>query len=158
MGKLSHLDSKGRVKMVDVSEKPDTKRIARAGATVFMRKATLEAITKDRVPKGDVFATAKIAGIQAAKRTFELIPMCHPLNITNVDIEFKVDKKNNLIKIASSVSLVGKTGVEMEALTACAIAGLTIYDMCKSLDRDIVISDIKLLEKSGGKSGTYKRR
>ena len=118
MKKFSHLDSKGRVKMVDVSEKPDTKRVARAGTVVYMKKATVEAITKDRVPKGDVFATAKIAGIQAAKRTFELIPMCHPLNITNVDIEFKIDKKNNLINIVSAVSLVGKTGVEMEGLTA----------------------------------------
>ena len=102
MRNLSHLDNKGRVKMVDVSEKPDTKRVARAGAVVYMKKATLEAVTKGRVPKGDVFATAKIAGIQAAKRTFELIPMCHPLNITNVDIEFKIDKKNNLIKMPLS--------------------------------------------------------
>lgn len=146
----------GNFKMVDISSKDDTKREAIAQAVVLLRPETLEMIKDNKIPKGDVLATAKIAGIMAAKRTPELIPLCHPLEITYADIDFEfVNKKRILIK--AKVSCIGKTGVEMEALAAASIAALTIYDMCKPIDREIVISDIMLLEKSGGKSGVYIR-
>ncbi len=145
-----------KVKMVDIGDKEDTKREAVAQAEIFLKAQTRELIKKNKIPKGDVLATAKIAGILAAKKTPELIPLCHPLQITYVGIEFKFIK--NKILINSKVSCIGKTGVEMEALTAVLVAALTIYDMCKPIDKEIVISEIKLLKKTGGKSGTYERK
>lgn len=157
MTKLSHLDKKGRAKMVDVSEKDSTVREAAARGSVGMKKRTLSLITDNKISKGDVFETAKLAGILAAKRTYELIPLCHPLNISSVAVDFSVDNKKNKVDIEARVKCTGQTGVEMEALTAVTVAALTIYDMCKAVDRGIVISGIMLLEKSGGKSGTWKR-
>lgn len=146
------------IKMADISGKIQTKRVATAQAKVFMKKATLSKLIKGKIPKGDVLACAKVAGITAAKKTSELIPLCHPLEITDVRIEFRVDEKKSCIVIKATVSVLGRTGVEMEALTAVSVASLTIYDMCKIVNRDIIISDIMLLEKSGGKSGAYKRK
>jgi cyclic pyranopterin phosphate synthase len=143
--------------MVDVSDKPATGREAVAGGFVSMKKATLEMIKKSTISKGDVLGVARVAGIMAAKRTSELIPMCHPLNIASVDIDFDIDTKKSTIQIVSRAKVTGRTGVEMEALTAVSVAALTIYDMCKSVDREMIISDIMLLEKSGGKSGLFKR-
>lgn len=146
------------IKMADISGKTPTKRIAIAQARVFMKKDTLSSLSKGNIPKGDVLACANIAGIMAAKKTSELLPLCHPLEITDVKIKFNIDEKKACILVKTMVSVLGRTGVEMEALTAASIASLTIYDMCKPVDKDIVISDIMLLEKSGGKSGTYKRQ
>jgi cyclic pyranopterin phosphate synthase len=157
MKKLTHLDEKGRARMVDVSEKPATLREATARAFVYMKKETLKLVQEGGIQKGDVFTVAKVAGIMAAKNTSGLIPMCHPLNITSVDIEFKPDKKKSRIQIESKVTTVGQTGVEMEALTAVSIAALTIYDMCKSVDREMTISEVILVEKKGGRSGHFKR-
>jgi cyclic pyranopterin phosphate synthase len=158
MKKLTHIDNKGRPKMVDVSSKPLTKRIALAKGSVYMKKETFELITKGKVAKGDVLSVAKIAGITAAKKTSEIIPLCHPLNISSVDIDFKLDEKENRIEIESCIKITGQTGVEMEALTAVAAAALTIYDMCKAVDKEMIISDIMLVEKSGGKSGIFTRK
>ena len=144
------------MKMADVSKKDVTYRIAIARGIVSMGKGTIEAIKNGAVPKGDVLTTAKIAGIMAAKKTPELLPLCHPIQIENVNVELVV--KSDSIEIKSSVSASAKTGVEMEALTSVAVTALTIYDMCKPLDKNIVISEIVLLEKRGGKSGTYIRR
>ncbi|MBU1887938.1 MAG: cyclic pyranopterin monophosphate synthase MoaC [Candidatus Omnitrophica bacterium] len=144
--------------MADISGKSATKRIAIAQARVFMKDATLKKLIKGQIPKGDVLACAKVAGIMAAKKTSELLPLCHPLEIANVKLEFDIDETKACILVKAIVSVLGRTGVEMEALTAASIASLTIYDMCKPVDRDIVISDIMLLEKSGGKSGIYKRQ
>ena len=146
------------IKMADISEKQETKRKALAQAKVLMKKDTLSKLIKGKIPKGDVLACAKVAGIMACKKTSELLPLCHPLEVTDVKIEFNVDEKKACILVKAMVSVLGRTGVEMEALTAVSIASLTIYDMCKPVDKDIVISDIMLLEKSGGKSGTYKRK
>jgi cyclic pyranopterin phosphate synthase len=157
MGKFTHLDEEGRVRMVDVSEKRPTVRTAVAGGEVRMRPATLALICDRKVKKGNVLETARIAGIMAAKRTPDLIPMCHPLNLTHVQIDFEPDEKNHAILITASVRAVDQTGVEMEALTAAAVAALTIYDMCKSHDRAMTIARVRLLEKTGGKSGTFKR-
>ena len=157
MSKLTHFDTSGRARMVDVSEKPETVREAVARGSVSMRKATLKLIQKGKVSKGDVLGVARVAGIMAAKKTPEIIPMCHPLNITSVEVAFEYGKKGDRIHIESTVRIRGRTGVEMEALTATAAAALTIYDMCKSVDREMIISDILLLEKRGGKSGTFKR-
>ncbi|MDP3110621.1 MAG: cyclic pyranopterin monophosphate synthase MoaC [Thermodesulfovibrionales bacterium] len=156
--KLTHIDKKGMPRMVDVSTKPLTGREAVAKGSVYMKKTTFEIIKKGNVSKGDVLSVAKIAGIMAAKKTSEIIPLCHPLNITSVDIDFKLDEKKNRIGIESRVKITGQTGVEMEALTAVAAAALTIYDMCKAVDKEIIISDIMLMEKSGGKSGEFKRK
>ncbi|MEK6582716.1 MAG: cyclic pyranopterin monophosphate synthase MoaC [Nitrospirota bacterium] len=156
--KLTHIDKKGMPRMVDVSTKPLTGREAVAKGSVYMKKTTLEIIKKGKVSKGDVLSVAKIAGIMAAKKTSEIIPLCHPLKITSVDIDFKLDEKKNRIGIESRVKITGQTGVEMEALTAVAAAALTIYDMCKAVDKEIIISDIMLMEKSGGKSGEFKRK
>lgn len=145
------------IKMVDISLKEDTKREAIAQAEVILKPHTLEMIENYKIPKGDVLTCAKIAGIMAAKKTPELIPLCHPLEITNVDIDFEFVKRKKIL-IKSRVSCLGKTGVEMEALVAVSIAALTIYDMCKPIDKDIVISEIKLLKKTGGKSGIYVRK
>ncbi len=154
---LTHFDTRGRARMVDVSEKPETVREAVARGFVSMRKTTLKLIQDGKVSKGDVLGVARVAGIMAAKKTPEIIPMCHPLNITSIEIAFEYDKKGDRIHIESRVKIKGRTGVEMEALTAVAAAALTIYDMCKSVDREMIISDILLLEKRGGKSGTFKR-
>ena len=146
------------IRMADISGKPATKRIAIAQAKVYMKETTLKKLIKDKIPKGDVLACANIAGIMAAKKTSELLPLCHPLEVTDVKLEFDIYEKKVCILVKAIVSVLGRTGVEMEALTAASIASLTIYDMCKPVDRDIVISDIMLLEKSGGKSGVYKRQ
>ncbi|HPC07611.1 MAG TPA: cyclic pyranopterin monophosphate synthase MoaC [Smithella sp.] len=155
--KLSHINHEGNVQMVDVTAKPQTAREAKARGIVRMDAATLTLISKGRIAKGNVLTTAKIAGIMAAKKTGDLIPMCHPLELTGVDLTFTVDEKKSAIFIEASVRIAGKTGVEMEALTAVSVAALTIYDMCKAVNKKIVISDIMLLEKSGGKSGTFIR-
>ncbi|KAF0146282.1 MAG: molybdenum cofactor biosynthesis protein C [Nitrospirae bacterium] len=158
MKKLTHIDKKGMPKMVDVSAKPLTGRIAVAKGAVYMKKKTFEVIKKGKASKGDVLSVAKIAGIMAAKKTSEIIPLCHPLNITSVNIDFNLNEKKNRIEIEARVKITGQTGVEMEALTAVAAAALTIYDMCKAVDKEIIISDIMLMEKSGGKSGEFKRK
>jgi len=156
--KLSHIDKKGRPKMVDVGSKPSTERIAIARGSVYMKKETFNLIKAGKAAKGDVLNVAKLAGIMAAKRTSEIIPLCHPLNITSVDIDFRLDAKKSKVEIESRVKVTGQTGVEMEALTAVSAAALTIYDMCKAVDKGMVISDIMLMEKSGGKSGVFKRK
>jgi cyclic pyranopterin phosphate synthase len=153
MEKLSHIDKQGRPKMVDISSKADTQRRAMAKGVVKMKPATLDLIKQGKTKKGEVLATAQLAGIMAAKKTPELIPLCHPILIDEVTVEFKLDEKNSTIEITSTVKSTGKTGVEMEALTATAVAALTIYDMCKGVDRGIKIDNIRLVEKSGGKSG-----
>jgi cyclic pyranopterin phosphate synthase len=157
MSSFTHIDDKGRVRMVDVTDKQPTVREAVAGGTVMMKPETLKMIGEQKVKKGNVLETARIAGIMAAKKTSELIPMCHPLNLTHVQVDFEPDETNHCVGIEASVRTIDQTGVEMEALTAVAAAALTIYDMCKSYDREMTISGIRLLEKSGGKSGTYKR-
>lgn len=158
MAKLSHLDEQGRAKMVDVSDKDITSRIAVARGTIHMRTETLALILDDKIEKGDVFSVARVAGIMAAKKTSELIPMCHPLNITSVEIDLTPAKNPARVEIEASVRVSGKTGVEMEAMTAVAVAGLTIYDMCKAVDREMSIGEIRLVKKSGGKSGTFLRK
>ena len=157
MNRLTHFDKSGRSKMVDVTDKSDTIREAVAQATVFMQKETLRRILDRQIEKGDVLGVAQTAGIMAAKKTADLIPMCHPLNITSVEMEFVPNKKASQIEVRAQVKITGKTGVEMEALVAVSVACLTVYDMCKAIDRGITISDIKLLRKSGGKSGRYVR-
>jgi cyclic pyranopterin monophosphate synthase len=158
MSNFTHIDTHGRVKMVDVTEKTPTLRIAVAQGIVSMNSDTFEKIMSRTTAKGNVLETARIAGIMAAKKTSGLIPMCHPLNITHISIDFLPDKTKNIIRIESTVRIIDQTGVEMEALTAVSIAALTIYDMCKSYDREMIISDICLLEKSGGKSGMFVRK
>jgi len=158
MKKLSHVNNKGQVQMVDVTAKAETIRRAKAQGIVKMDLLTLDLIEKGKIAKGNVLTTAKIAGIMAAKKTSELIPLCHPLGITGIDVNLNIDRKNSQIVIESQVQITGKTGVEMEALTAVSIAALTIYDMCKAVNKKIVIGDIMLLEKSGGKSGTFDRK
>jgi cyclic pyranopterin phosphate synthase len=158
MAKLSHLDEQGRARMVDVSEKEVTSRIAVARGTVHMRPETLALILEDKIEKGDVFSVARVAGIMAAKKTSELIPMCHPLNITSVEIDLTAQQEPARVEIEASVRVSGKTGVEMEAMTAVSVAGLTVYDMCKAVDREMSIGEIRLVKKSGGKSGTFIRK
>ena len=155
MAKLTHLDDKGQAHMVDVSAKDVTERTATAAATVTMKAETLALILEGGVAKGDALATARVAGIMAAKRTADLIPLCHPLPIAKVSVELTPDRKRNAIDITATCKVTGRTGVEMEALTAASVAALTIYDMCKAVDRGMVISDIRLLHKAGGKSGTW---
>lgn len=155
MTKLTHINANGEANMVDVSNKADSLREARAEAYVEMKIDTLQMIIEGRHHKGDVFATARIAGIQAAKRSWELIPLCHPLLLTKVDVNLQAQPEFNRVRIESCCRLYGKTGVEMEALTAVSIAALTIYDMCKAVQKDIVISSVRLLAKSGGKSGNF---
>jgi cyclic pyranopterin phosphate synthase len=157
MSGLTHFDEKGKPRMVDVSSKPETERRAVAGCRVYMRPETFQLIQDKKIAKGDVLSVAQVAGIMAAKKTSELIPMCHPLNITSVEMSLIPDKEKSCIDIHASVKITGKTGVEMEALTAVAVAGLTVYDMCKAVDKDMTVTDIRLIEKSGGKSGAYKR-
>jgi cyclic pyranopterin phosphate synthase len=158
MSNFTHIDTHGRVKMVDVTEKEPTLRIAVAQGIVSMNSDTFEKIMSRTAAKGNVLETARIAGIMAAKKTSGLIPMCHPLNITHISIDFLPDKTKNIIRIESTVRIIDQTGVEMEALTAVSIAALTIYDMCKSYDREMIISDICLLEKSGGKSVIFVKK
>ncbi len=158
MAKLSHLDEQGRAKMVDVSDKDITSRTAVARGTIHMRAETLALILADKIEKGDVFSVARVAGIMAAKKTSELIPMCHPLNITAVEIDLTPAENPARVEIETSVRVSGKTGVEMEAMTAVCVAGLTIYDMCKAVDREMSIGEIRLVKKSGGKSGTFIRK
>lgn len=155
---LTHFDEEGKARMVDVSEKPLTKREAIAKGSVYMKPETIKLIKDRQISKGDVLGVARVAGIMAAKKASEMIPMCHPLNITSVNIDFDIDEKNNKVDIKTTVRIVGQTGVEMEALTATSAAALTIYDMCKAVDKEMVISDIMLLEKRGGKSGEFKRQ
>jgi cyclic pyranopterin phosphate synthase len=157
MAKLSHLDAEGKARMVDVSGKDVTERIATARGTIFMRAETLSLIMEKKVEKGDVFSVARVAGIMAAKKTSELIPMCHPLNITSVEIELTPQNNPPRVEIEAVVKVTGKTGVEMEAMTAAAVAGLTIYDMCKAVDREMTLSEVRLVKKSGGKSGAFIR-
>ena len=157
MASFTHIDEKGHVRMVDVTAKKPSSRKALAQGRVSMEKTTFDLIMDQKVKKGNVLETARIAGIMAAKKTSELIPMCHPLSLTHVQVDFEPDETNHCIRIEASVRTIDQTGVEMEALTAVSTAALTIYDMCKSYDREMTISGIRLLEKSGGKSGTYKR-
>ncbi|QSQ09349.1 Cyclic pyranopterin monophosphate synthase [Koleobacter methoxysyntrophicus] len=154
---FTHFNENGRAKMVDVSEKPDTLREAAAAGRVFMKAETLKLIEQGAVKKGDVLAVAQVAGVMAAKKTGHLIPMCHPLFLTGIDLNFNIDRERFCIEVEAVVRTLGKTGVEMEALTAVSAACLTIYDMCKSVDREMVISDIRLMKKSGGKSGEFVR-
>ena len=157
MSKLTHLDKDGYVRMVDVTDKHPSERIARAGGRISMSPETFVHISKGEIEKGNVLETARIAGVMAAKKTSELIPMCHPLALTHVVLDFIPDPGASAIDIEASVRVVAQTGVEMEALCAVSTAALTIYDMCKAVDKTMVITDICLLEKSGGKSGTFKR-
>ena len=154
MEELTHIDASGRPRMVDVTEKPDTQREAVAKCLVRMKASTLERLKKENMPKGDVLAVAQLAGIMAAKQTPHIIPLCHPVLIGDVKIEFSLDEENGTVEITTTVKSLGKTGVEMEALTAAAITALTIYDMCKAVDRRIQIESLRLIRKSGGKSGT----
>ncbi|MWN89153.1 cyclic pyranopterin monophosphate synthase MoaC [Gilliamella sp. Pra-s65] len=152
---FSHINQRGEAYMVDVSEKLITTREARAESLVLMNAGTLKMIIEGKHHKGDVFATARIAGIQAAKKTWELIPLCHPLFLSKIEINIEVDKIKNCVQVQSFCRLNGQTGVEMEAMVAASVAALTIYDMCKAVQRDIVISQVRLLTKSGGKSGDF---
>jgi len=155
MAEFSHYNSKGGAAMVDISPKNPTERYARACAFVKMDKTTITAIEKKLLPKGDVFEVARIAGIMAAKKTSDLIPMCHPLLLTHVNVNISINSEKSGIEIESEVKLSGKTGVEMEALTAASVAALTIYDMCKAVDKNMVIGECRLLEKKGGKSDYF---
>lgn len=156
--KFSHFDVSGKAHMVDVGAKPETRRIARASGTIGMASATLKLILAGGAKKGDVLGVARIAAIQGAKRTADLIPLCHPLDLTRVAAEFVVNKRASAVRLVVTVETFGRTGVEMEALTAVSVGLLTIYDMCKALDRAMTIGEIKLLEKSGGRSGHFRRR
>ncbi|MEE3700390.1 cyclic pyranopterin monophosphate synthase MoaC [Mannheimia haemolytica] len=156
MTTFTHINQNGEANMVDVSIKKETVRIARAEAFVRMNAETLQMIVSGNHHKGDVFATARIAGIQAAKRTWELIPLCHPLLLSKVEVQLEALPESNQVRIESLCKLTGKTGVEMEALTAASVAALTIYDMCKAVQKDMIIENVRLLSKSGGKSGDFK--
>ena len=155
MAKLTHFDDNGNAHMVDVSEKESSFRIARASCSVRMSLETLQIVTEGRATKGDVLNVARIAGIQGAKKTSELIPLCHPLSLTKINLDFSINNKLPGIDLISTVKTTGPTGVEMEALTAASISALTIYDMVKSLDKSIIIKDLRLIFKDGGKSGRY---
>lgn len=154
---LTHINDQGRARMVDVSQKADTERIGIAAGRIRMQPETFELITSQKIKKGDVLAVAQVAGIMAAKKTWETIPMCHPLLLTGVDISFELYPEVSEIKAVATVKTTGKTGIEMEALNAVSATLLTIYDMCKAVDRGMVIRDIMLLEKDGGKSGHFVR-
>jgi cyclic pyranopterin phosphate synthase len=156
--KLTHLDARGQARMVDVAAKDETRRVARAGGSIRMQPATLRQIASGSARKGDVLGIARIAAVQAAKRTSELIPLCHPLALTHVSVDFEPDRKASAVRCVATVATVGRTGVEMEALTAVAVGLLTIYDMCKAVDRGMRMGDIRLLEKLGGRSGHWRAR
>jgi len=155
--RLTHLDEKGKARMVDVSGKRVTTRTAEAGARVLMKASTLRLILEGGVEKGDVLAVARVAGIMAAKRTSEIIPMCHPVAVTSVEIDFRVEEETPAIAVLARAKTRDRTGVEMEALTGAAAAALAIYDMCKAVDRAMTVSDLRLLKKAGGRSGTFVR-
>ena len=157
MPEFSHFDDQGDARMVDVGAKPESARVARARALVVMQPTTLTLIREGRAAKGDVLAVARLAGIMAAKRTADLIPLCHPLQLNAVELTLHCNDAENRVEIEAECRLTGRTGVEMEALTAAAVCALTVYDMCKSVDRGMVISDVCLVHKSGGKSGEYNR-
>jgi cyclic pyranopterin phosphate synthase len=157
LGELSHLDERGRASMVDVGAKDETERVARAEAAVVMAPETLAIVVDAAVPKGDVVAAARLAGIMAAKRTHELIPLCHQLNLTKVAVEIEADESLPGLRIVTEARLRGRTGVEMEALVAASVAALTVYDMCKAVDRGMEVTGVRLLEKSGGRSGHWRR-
>lgn len=157
MNKLSHINSEGKAEMVDVSEKEITTRTAEAYGEVKVSKEIFNAIKNNSVQKGDVLSIAKFAGIQAAKKTSELIPLCHNIFISKIDVELKINSKKKTVEIKSFAKTTAQTGIEMEALTAASVAALTVYDMCKAIDKSMVISEIKLLSKTGGKSGYYRR-
>ena len=154
---FSHFDSEGKAIMVDISDKENTERLASASSSISMNKKTLEMIKEGTSKKGDVLGVARIAGIMAAKKTADLIPLCHPISLSSVNINFEIQDSMNSIKITCNCKLNGKTGLEMEALTAVSVAALTIYDMCKAVDKEMTITEIKLLEKTGGKSGDWSR-
>jgi cyclic pyranopterin phosphate synthase len=156
--RLTHLDEAGRARMVDVSDKAVTLREATAGGLVVMERATLALIMEGKAPKGDVLAAARIAGIMAAKRTHELVPLCHPLTISKIEVELSPEPARSAIAVTATVAVEGKTGVEMEALTAVSVACLTLYDMVKAVDRGLRITDIRLIAKSGGRSGDYRAK
>jgi cyclic pyranopterin phosphate synthase len=156
--KFSHFDATGQAHMVGVGQKPETRRVARASGAIGMSSATLKLILAGGAKKGDVLGVARVAAIQGAKRTSDLIPLCHPLNLTRIAAEFTVDKRRSAIRLVVTVETLGRTGVEMEALTAVSVGLLTIYDMCKAADRAMTIGEIKLLEKSGGQSGHFRRK
>lgn len=156
--KLTHFDSNGKAIMVDVSNKEVTERIASATSTIKLNKKTFQMIKNGTAKKGDVLGVARIAGIMAAKKTSELIPLCHPISISSIALDFELIEKSSKINITSTCKINSKTGLEMEALTAVSIAALTIYDMCKAIDKEMIISGTKLIFKSGGKSGTFKRK
>lgn len=158
MSTLTHLNEQGQAHMVDVGDKAVTSRTASAEALISMLPATLALITEGKHKKGDVFAVARIAGIQAAKKCSDLIPLCHPLMLTSVSVELQADAENSRVRILATCKVGGQTGVEMEALTAAAVAALAIYDMCKAVDRGMEISSVRLLEKAGGKSGLWQRQ
>lgn len=152
---LTHFDEKGNAVMVDVGAKATSERVAVAKGSVIMQPETLARITEGTIKKGDVLGVARIAGIMAAKRTHELIPLCHPLALTSVAVDLQPDAARNAVDITATVKVTGQTGVEMEALTAACVAALTIYDMCKAIDRGMRVAEVRLIHKSGGKSGTY---
>jgi len=157
MSKLTHFDAAGNAQMVDVSDKEVTERTATAGASITMLPETLALIQEGRAKKGDVLGTARLAGVMAAKKTADLIPLCHPLALSSVTVDLVCDSARNAVDITATCKLKGRTGVEMEALTAASVAALTVYDMCKAVDRDMTLGDIRLVHKAGGKSGTYQR-
>lgn len=153
---LTHINEKGYAKMVDISDKDDTKRVAIATSTITLSREALQKVRKGQIKKGDVLSVAQVAGIMGAKNTSNNIPMCHQINLVGCDLDFEIDEEKSSIKIYATCKSMGKTGVEMEALNACSIAALTIYDMCKAIDKKMVISDIHLIKKTGGKSGDFK--
>lgn len=155
MERLTHINEEGYAKMVDVSEKEETIREALAKGSIYMNRNTIMAIVEGKIKKGDVLSVAQIGGIMGAKSTSDIIPMCHNINIYGADLDFHIDENNNKIDIIATVRTIGVTGVEMEALTAVSIAALTIYDMCKAIDKEMVISDIHLVKKTGGRSGDF---
>ena len=157
MNELTHLDASGRARMVDVTDKDETRREATARAVVSMEPATARLIASGGLAKGDVLAVAQVAGVMAAQRTPDLIPMCHPLPISGVSMRFELDEQRGILEIQATVKVTSRTGVEMEALTAAAVAALTVYDMCKAVDRGMEIDRVRLEEKTGGRSGTYRR-
>ena len=158
MSDLTHFDERGNARMVDVGDQDVTERVATAKASIVMQPATLALIRDKKAAKGDVLAVAQLAGIMAAKKTSDLIPLCHPLALSAVQVTLTLDEKRNAVDIEATCKLKGMTGVEMEALTAASVAALTVYDMCKAVDRGMVIEQVKLLHKSGGKSGTFDAR
>jgi cyclic pyranopterin phosphate synthase len=157
MTKLSHVDAEGRARMVDVSSKEETHRVAKAGGTIRMKASTLDAIRGNQIAKGDVLVVARLAGVMAAKRTAELIPLCHPLPLNDIDVQLTLDPNLPGVRVEATSQTIARTGVEMEAMTAVSVALLTVYDMVKAIDKDMIIGDIVLLAKTGGKSQPYSR-